>query len=94
MASLLIRNIDVGLHTRLKARAAAHRCSLEEEVRATLRAAVAHEEAPPRERFGGLGQRLFGAAGCADSDIPPRDAEIERAPPDFSGPEYDPPGWR
>lgn len=94
MPSLLIRNVDEGLRARLKARAAAHRCSLEEEVRETLRAAIAREEAPPRERFGDLAQRLFGTLGGTDLDLPPRSSEPDRALPDFSGPEYDPPGWR
>jgi plasmid stability protein len=37
MASLLIRNVDTALHDLLKARAAAHRRSLEEEARVLLR---------------------------------------------------------
>jgi plasmid stability protein len=94
MPSLLIRNVDQGLHARLKARAAAHRRSLEEEVRETLRAAVARAENPPRERFGDLAQRLFAPSGGLDFPMPPRGSEPDRAPPDFSGPEYDPQGWR
>lgn len=43
MPSLLIRNVDATLHTRLKERAAAHGCSLEEEVRGLLRAATARQ---------------------------------------------------
>lgn len=94
MPSLLLRNLDAGLHARLKVRAAAHRCSLEEEAREILRAAVAREEAPSRERFGDLAQRLFRTESGIDFDIPPRGSEPERAPHDFSGPEYDPPCWR
>jgi antitoxin FitA len=37
MASLLIRNVDPALHARLKARAAAHHRSLEDEARLLLR---------------------------------------------------------
>ena len=49
MASVLIRHVDEALHARLKASAAAHRRSLEEETRELLRAAVARQKAPPRE---------------------------------------------
>jgi plasmid stability protein len=43
VTSLLIRHVDDVLHMRLKASAAAHRCSLEEEARELLRAAVARQ---------------------------------------------------
>src|SRR5437868_8353745 len=46
MASVLIRNVDETLHARLKAQAAAHRRSLEEEARELLRAAVARQAMP------------------------------------------------
>jgi len=91
MASVLIRNVDDALHTRLKASAAAHRRSLEEEVRELLRAAVARQEAPPRENLVTLARRLFGSEHGAEIDIPPRGAAPRSSPPDFSGPEYDPP---
>jgi len=90
MASVLIRHVDAALHARLKASALAHRRSLEEEARELLRTAIARQEAPPRENLVALAARLFGSAGGADLDIPPRGAAPEREPPDFSGPEYDP----
>jgi plasmid stability protein len=43
MASLLIRKLDDALHARLKARALQHGRSLEEEVRETLRLALARD---------------------------------------------------
>jgi plasmid stability protein len=92
MASVLIRNVDDVLHTRLKARAAAHRRSLEEEARELLRAGVARQEAPPRENLVTLARRLFGPEHGADLDIPPRGAAPESIPPDFSARDYDPPG--
>lgn len=55
MASLSVRNIDDGVYQRLKARAAEHGVSTEEEVRRILRQAVS---AP--ERLGELAVRLFG----------------------------------
>ncbi len=94
MTSLLIQNFDEELRYRLEARAAAHRCTLEEEVQELLRAAVATDAASPHERLGDLAQRLFVAGSGGDLDILPRGSELERPPPDFSGPEYDPPSWR
>ncbi len=91
MPSVLIRNVDDALHSRLKASAAAHRRSLEEEARELLRAAVARQEAPPRENLVSLARRLFGPEHGFDLDIPPRGSVLEREPPDFSGPDYDPP---
>jgi plasmid stability protein len=89
MASVLIRHVDDVLHARLKASAAAHRRSLEEEARELLRAAVARQDAPPRENLVTLARRLFGPDCGADLDIPPRGAAPGRSPPDFSGAERD-----
>jgi plasmid stability protein len=91
MASVLIRNVDATLHARLKARAAAHRRSLEEEARELLRAGVARQEAPPRENLAVLAQRLFGPDHGVDIDLPPRGAAPASLPPDFSSAEHDPP---
>ena len=90
MASVLIRNVDETLHARLKARAAAHHRSLEEEARELLRAAVARQGAPARENLVTLARRLFGSEHGADLDIPPRGSGPTPVPPDFSGPEYAP----
>ncbi len=83
MPSLLIRNVDPALHARLKARAAEHRRSLEEEAR-ELRAGVARQEAEPRETLVQRARRLFGPEHGFDLEIPPRGAAPERLPPDFS----------
>jgi plasmid stability protein len=91
MASVLIRHVDDALHARLKASAAAHRRSLEEEARELLRAAVARQDATPGENLVMLARRLFGPDRAADLEIPPRGAAPERSPPDFSGPEHNPP---
>jgi plasmid stability protein len=84
----LIRNLDKTLHGRLKERAAAHRRSLEQEARELLQLALAKQ--PPEENIMDLAKRLFGPKHGFDLPIPPRRAEPERPPPDFSGPEYDP----
>jgi plasmid stability protein len=90
MASVLVRNVDDVLHARLKAQAAAHRRSLEEEVRELLRTAVARKEAPAREGLVALSRRLFGTDHGVDLDLPARGTAPPKAPPDFSGPEYNP----
>jgi plasmid stability protein len=80
--SLLIRNVDATLHARLKERAAAHRHSLEEEVRDLLRAATARQTLG--ENVVDLARRLFGPKHGVDLPIPPRGKAPERPPPDFS----------
>ncbi|MGH7160110.1 MAG: FitA-like ribbon-helix-helix domain-containing protein [Acetobacteraceae bacterium] len=88
MASVLIRNVDETLHARLKARAAAHRRSLEEEARELLRIGVARQEAPARENLAALALSLFGPRRGLDLDIPPRGIAPKRIAPDFRDPEY------
>jgi antitoxin FitA len=88
MASVLIRNVDATLHARLKASAAAHHRSLEEEARTLLRAAVARQDTP-RESLVALSRRLFGAEHGADLALPQRGAAPASAPPDFSTPDAD-----
>jgi len=89
VASLLIRDVDAVLHMRLKASAAAHRRSLEEEVRELLRTAVARQEAPARETLVTLARRLFGPEHGVELDIPSRGAAPGSVPPDFSGTDDD-----
>jgi plasmid stability protein len=85
MASLLIRNVDTALHVRLKARAAAHHRSLEEEVRELLRAGLARSDsAPDRIGLPALASRLFGPTDGIDLDLPTRDPALNRPPPDFA----------
>jgi plasmid stability protein len=83
MTSLLIRNVDPALHARLKARAAEHRRSLEEEARELLRAGVAQEPGSG-ETLIELARRLFGPEHGVNLDIPPRGAAPRSPPPDFS----------
>jgi plasmid stability protein len=83
VASLLIRDVDPVLHSRLKASAAANRRSLEEEARELLRSAIARHETPAREGLVALARRLFGPEYGADLDIPPRGGAPGSLPPDF-----------
>ncbi len=47
MAHVIVRNLDEGVKTRLRARALQHGHSLEEEIRAILRDAVTRDDATP-----------------------------------------------
>jgi plasmid stability protein len=85
MASLLIRNVDTALHARLKARAAAHHRSFEEEARVLLRTGLAHPDAiAHRPSLLALANRLFGAAHGVDLPLPSRDPAQDRSPPGFA----------
>ncbi len=87
MASSLIRDVNSALHARLKARAARNRCSLEEEVRELLRAAVARsDEDEIGQVIVGSARRLFGRTRGVSLNLPARERSL--AGPDFSGPEY------
>lgn len=65
MAGLSVRKLDEETLTRLRARAASHGVSMEEEARRILREAVS---AP--ERLGDLAQRLFGPRYGVDLELP------------------------
>lgn len=68
MAQLVVRNLEDEVKAKLRRRAAAHGCSMEEEVRAILRDAVKE----PARPAGGLGSEiaaLFKGIGL-DEDIP------------------------
>jgi plasmid stability protein len=85
---LVIRNVEPGLHERLKAAAAAHGRSMEEEVRQVLRAALAPTATPDTVGFGDAMRALFEPLGGIE--LPDIDCETLRDPPDFSGPDWDP----
>ena len=71
MALLTVRSLDDDLQRRLQIRAARSGRSMEEEVRAILRDALAEGE-----NQGGLGSRVHArvieASGGVDLDLPPR----------------------
>ncbi len=77
MATLTIRGLDEETRARLRIRAAHHGRSMEAEVRAILREALA----PPPAQSAGLGSRIharFAALNGADLDIPAR-SDVARA---------------
>ncbi len=81
MASITIRNIDDEVKTRLRARAAGHRRSMEEEVRIILREAVTTGKTEPRD-LAKFTRECFAPLGGVDLELPARGPM--REPPDFS----------
>ena len=81
-ATITIRDLDEGLKTRLRIRAAANGHSIEEEARRILLAALDVETAPPKD-LATLIRERFKPLGGAELEIPPRDAM--RQPPRFGG---------
>ena len=75
MATLVIRNVEDSLHAELKARAAVHGRSMEEEVRDVLRNAVAQDAATAAGAATPLGKhaqeiyQAFDAAGNGGVDF-------------------------
>lgn len=80
MASITVRNLDEGLKRRLRIRAAVHGCSMEQEARDILTAAL-DEEVAAKENLGTAIHECFRPFGVEQLDIPPR--EPMRQPPDF-----------
>ncbi len=72
MASIIIRNLEEGVKTRLRVRAARNGRSMEEEARVILRRAVGRRPAP-EEGLGTALQELFEPLGGVELDIPVRD---------------------
>jgi plasmid stability protein len=85
VGSLVIRNLDDDVKSRLRVRAAEHGHSMEAEARDILAAALRNER-PAR----GLGTYLRSFVGDDgfDLEIPPREGESRGV--DFSGPEFGP----
>ena len=79
MVSITIRNLDDEVKTRLCARAAKHRRSVEDEVRLILRDAVASK--PLSQDLASLFHSRFGPTNGIDLELPPR--EPVREPPSF-----------
>ncbi len=87
MATLVIRNVEDSLHTRLKAQAASHRRSMEEEARQLLRQGLVDAQPPTALGFGDAMRALFAPLGGLE--LPEIKRKPFREPPDFSGPEWD-----
>ena len=82
----MIRNVEASLHARLKAVAAAHGRSMEEQARQLLRVALAPETTPDSAGFGDAMRALFEPLGGLD--LPEFERAPLRDPPDFSGSDW------
>lgn len=89
MRTLIINDVDDDLHARLTARATLHSRSMEDEVRALLRQAVSDAPAAVPQKFGQAMRAIFEPLGGLE--LPDTRDRTFRAPPDFSGPEWDSP---
>jgi plasmid stability protein len=90
MSSLLIRDVDETLRSQLKVRARANHRSLAEEVRETLRTAIARDAGvAPKTDIVALFTQHFGPGNGVELDLPLRSVTPDRPPPDFSAAEYD-----
>lgn len=89
MATLVIRNVEDAVHTRLKSMAKAHGRSMEEEARLILRERLAVASDAPAPNWVDAIRALFEPLGGLS--LPDVRREPPREPPDFSGPEWDPP---
>lgn len=80
MASITIRNLDDGVKTRLRVRAASLGRSMEEEARLILGEAVERETAPAKG-LGTIIHEMFKPYGGVELELPTR--ELAREPPRF-----------
>ena len=69
MASITVRNLDEDLKERLREQAAKHGCTMEEEVRRILAAALPYYKPPP-EALGTAIHELFKPLGGVVLDLP------------------------
>lgn len=89
MATLVIRNVEDSLHARLKEHAAAHGHSMEEAARRILRERLALAPTDPGRDWVDAIRALFEPLGGLD--LPDIERGPPRVPPDFSGPDWEPP---
>jgi len=81
MPSITVRNLDDGVKTRLRVRAAEHHRSMEEEARIILRDAVNDRRSAPRD-LAKFTCECFAPLGGIELELPTWAAM--REPPDFS----------
>jgi len=85
MASLVVRNLDESVKTRLRIRAAERGRSMEDEARRILKEALDRD---PPQNLADLALEIFGPRHGVELPPIPR-LEFDE-PPDFSANEYDP----
>jgi antitoxin FitA len=81
MASVLVRNIEDDVKTKLQARAKRNGHSLEAELRIVLKEAVVGEKA---EGFGTRFAKVFAPYNLTEADFEPLPRQVAREPIDFS----------
>jgi len=69
MAQLIVRNLEDDVRDRLRALAAEHGVSMEEEVRSILRAAALRSALVPRDKLGTRLVDRFRGSGGLDAEI-------------------------
>ncbi len=91
MANLLIRKLDDTLHARLKAQARQHGRSLEEEVRETLRLALARDASTQQPvSLMRIARQVFGLDRGIELKLPARSIDRDRSPLDLDRAEREP----
>jgi len=80
MASITIRNLEEPLKVQLRIRAAHHGCSMEEEARHILRAALTERNAEPANLAKAIRARFAPLGGI---ELPEREQDLLRDPPRF-----------
>jgi plasmid stability protein len=81
MAALTIRKLDEGVKSRLRIRAASHGCSMEEEARQILSAALGADPVNRGQQIVDAFREAFGPLGGVDLELPSR--KTGWAPPTF-----------
>lgn len=91
MANLLIRKLDETLHARLKDRARQHGHSLEEEVRETLRLALARDASTQEPvSLMRIAEGVFGRDRGIELELPLRSLDPDRPALDLGAQEHGP----
>jgi len=80
MASIIIRNIDEALKTRLRMQAARHGRSMEDEAREIFRVALNSSRARSTNLAAAIRARFAGLGGL---DVPESTSQPMREPPEF-----------
>lgn len=88
MPSITVRNLDSELKDRLRAQAAQHGCSMAQEARNILQAALippptAANAADPSENLWESIRKRFEPLGGVELDLPPRGAKVRPPPVEF-----------
>lgn len=92
MANLLIRNLSDETKKALRIKAAENGRSMTEEARTLIEAGTATKISSPKrpEAVNWVDKMLADLRAIGDAEFDPLPRDVAPAPPDFSGPEFDP----